>query len=156
MNEMNPQKPQNGIDDLLADPFGQGKERPNEMEEAIQQPADSFDPSFFQLDKHTKPKPLIETLPEEDRKRAVQLAAQIDPHNQQSITLYGTQAQSKLINFSSTMLEHVKNKNIGEIGDIISDLMKKLEEVNPEELQNEKQGFFSRLFGRVSNRSMKF
>ena len=47
------------------------------------------------------------------------------------------------------MLEHVKNDNIGEIGEIINDLMKKLEQVDPEELVPEKKGFFARIFGRI-------
>lgn len=68
----------------------------------------------------------------------MQLASQIDPKNQQSISLYGTQAQSKLINFSSTMLDHVRSKDVGEIGEIIAELMSKLEQVNSDELQPEK------------------
>ncbi|WP_420196695.1 toxic anion resistance protein [Caldibacillus thermoamylovorans] len=98
----------------------------------------------------TKPKKLIETLPDEDKQRAYQLANQIDPKNQTSISLYGTQAQSKLMNFSSTMLDHVKSGNIGEIGEIITDLMKKLDQVNPDELQVEKRNIFSRMFGKMS------
>lgn len=48
------------------------------------------------------------------------------------------------------MLDHVKSKDVGEIGEIINDLMKKLEQVNPEELSVEKKGFFARIFNKVS------
>ena len=48
------------------------------------------------------------------------------------------------------MLEHVQKKDLGEVGDIINNLMKKLNEINPEELKPEKQSFFARLFGRFS------
>ena len=49
------------------------------------------------------------------------------------------------------MLEHVQKKDVGEIGQVLSDLMKKLEQVSPDELKTEKRNFFSRLFGRVSH-----
>ncbi|MCB5290512.1 toxic anion resistance protein, partial [Bifidobacterium longum subsp. infantis] len=89
--------------------------------------------------------------PEENRQKAYELAKQIDPANHQAVILYGTQAQSKLLNFSHAMLDQVQKKDIGEIGDILNDLMKKLEQVNPEELAPEKKNFFSRMFGKISN-----
>ena len=55
---------------------------------------------------------------------------------------YGTPAQSKLLTFSHTMLEHVQKKDLGEVGEIISDLMKKLNEVSPDELKPEKRNLF--------------
>jgi len=48
------------------------------------------------------------------------------------------------------MLEHVQKKDVGEIADIISDLMKQLNHVSPDELSVEKPSFFSKVFGRVS------
>src|SRR5699024_5092169 len=78
-------------------------------------------------------------------------ADQIDPNNYQSITQYGTEAQSKLLNFSHSMLEHVQKNDTGEIGGILEDLMKKLEQVNPDELKPEKRSVLSRMFGKISN-----
>ncbi|HEY4549711.1 MAG TPA: toxic anion resistance protein, partial [Bacillus sp. (in: firmicutes)] len=85
------------------------------------------------------------------KQKAIGLAQQIDPKNPQTIILYGTQAQSKLLNFSHSMLDHVQNKDVGEIGDILTELMSKLEQVNPDELQPEKRNLFSKLFGRISS-----
>ncbi|MEC1034114.1 toxic anion resistance protein [Bacillus paralicheniformis] len=123
------------IDDLLSDPFGQGEKSVTGMEE---------EHSGQQVN-------LVDTLSEEKRRQAFQLAEQIDPKQHDSMTLYGTQAQSKLLNFSQEMLEHVQKKDIGEIGQVLSDLMKKLEQVSPDELKTEKRNFFSRFFGRVSH-----
>ncbi|MCY7772363.1 toxic anion resistance protein [Bacillus haynesii] len=123
------------IDDLLSDPFGQGEASVSGMEE----------------EHRGQQVNLVDTLSEEKRRQAFQLAEQIDPKNHNSITLYGTQAQSKLLNFSHEMLEHVQKKDIGEIGQVLSDLMKKLEQVSPDELKTEKRNFFSRFFGRVSH-----
>ncbi len=123
------------IDDLLSDPFGQGETPVTGMEE----------------EHRGQQVNLVDTLSEEKRRQAFQLAEQIDPKQYDSMTLYGTQAQSKLLNFSHEMLEHVQKKDIGEIGLVLSDLMKKLEQVSPDELKTEKRNFFSRFFGRVSH-----
>jgi len=123
------------IDDLLFDPFGQGEKSVSGMEE----------------EHRGQQVNLVDTLSEEKRRQAFQLAEQIDPKQHDSMTLYGTQAQSKLLNFSHEMLEHVQKKDIGEIGQVLSDLMKKLEQVSPDELKTEKRNFFSRFFGRVSH-----
>ncbi|MBS4176431.1 toxic anion resistance protein [Lederbergia citrea] len=124
-----------GLDDLLANPFGEQELAP------LEQPS---------VQMTEKPARLVDTLPEENRKRALELAKQIDPANHQAVIAYGTQAQSQLLNFSSSMLDHVQNKDIGPIGDILSELMSKLRDVNPDELAPEKKNFFSKMFGRIS------
>lgn len=123
-----------GLDDLLASPFGE--------QELELQPKIAEQPE--------KQQRLVDVLPEENRQRALELAKQIDPANHQAIIAYGTQAQSQLLNFSDSMLNHVQNKDIGPIGDILDDLMNKLKSVNPDELAPEKRNFFSRMFGRIS------
>lgn len=120
------------IDDLLADPFGEN-----------QQPASSP----LHSEKRTR---LIDVIPEENREKAYQLAKQIDPANHQAMISYGTPAQSKLLSFSHTMLEHVQKKDVGEVGTIINDLMKKFSDVDPDELKPEKSSFFARMFGKIS------
>ena len=117
------------MDDLLANPFGE-------------QTA-----STTQEGKTAK---LIDVIPEENRAKAYQLAEQINPKDYQAMLSYGTPAQSKLLTFSHTMLEHVQKKDLGEVGEIIGDLMKKLNEVSPDELKPEKQTFFGKLFGKLS------
>ncbi|MFC4023522.1 toxic anion resistance protein [Oceanobacillus longus] len=138
MTQQNEGKRSEEIDDLLANPFGVLKGE--EASAPVTQPKPQTD----------KPEKLINKLPEEGRERAMQLAEQIDPQNNQSIAQYGTEAQSKLLEFSHGMLEHVQNQDVGEIGSILTDLMKKLEQVNPDELKPEKRGIFSRVFGKIS------
>ncbi|MCM3741718.1 toxic anion resistance protein [Oceanobacillus luteolus] len=121
------------MDELLANPFG----------------SDSIDTDI--VEKENEPKKLVDLLPEDKKKQALQLAEQIDPKNHQSVSQYGTEAQSKLMDFSHNMLDHVKNSDIGDIGGILSDLMKKLEQVDPDELNPEKRGFLAKIFNRVSN-----
>ncbi|MDT9756136.1 toxic anion resistance protein [Heyndrickxia coagulans] len=128
-----------GLDDLLADPFGA-------HDDMLPEEGQKTEPAAG-----AKPSRLVDMLPEENRQKAYELAKQIDPANHQAVILYGTQAQSKLLNFSHAMLDQVQKKDIGEIGNILNDLMKKLEQVNPEELAPEKKNFFSRMFGKISN-----
>lgn len=120
------------IDDLLANPF----DGVQELEKASSQEA--------------KPVKLIDVIPEENRAKAYQLAEQIDPTDHQAMISYGTPAQSKLLTFSNSMLEHVQKKDVGEVGNIISDLMKKLNELSPDELKPDKPSFFARMFGKLS------
>ncbi len=123
----------NALDDLLANPFG---EMGNE-------------PVITQF-KEDKPKRMIDALPAAYRQKAMELATQINPKDQQAIVQFGTAAQTKLSNFSHSMLEHVQKKDTGPIGDILKDLMQKLEQVNPEELSGEKKNIFKRIFKKVS------
>ena len=122
----------NLMDDLLANPFAEVQQQ------------DALSPQ------EVKPVKLIDVIPEENREKAYQLAKQIDPTNHQAMISYGTPAQSKLLTFSNSMLEHVQKKDVGEVGDIISDLMKKLNELSPDELKTEKPSFFARMFGKLS------
>ncbi|MBU5247920.1 toxic anion resistance protein [Bacillus sp. FSL K6-1012] len=131
---MNKDRSELQIDGLLADPFGDIEIPKGEAVESGKQPVR-----------------LVDVLPEENKEKAYQLAEQIDHNNMNSIVLYGSQAQSKLLNFSHTMIDHVQKKDVGEIGEILGELMKKLEQVNPDELQSKKKGFLARMFGKVSH-----
>jgi uncharacterized protein YaaN involved in tellurite resistance len=127
----------NALDDILANPFGTGNEISDPVELAPK----------LQEEKQVR---LIDVIPAENRARAYQLAEQIDPKNHQAMILYGTQAQGKLLSFSHTMLEHVQKKDVGEVGEIISDLMKRLNDMNPDELSQEKKSLFAKMFGKIS------
>lgn len=127
----NTDEPANLMDDLLANPFGENKESNLTAEE-------------------NKQIRLIDVLPEENKEKAYQLAKQIDPTNHQTMITYGAPAQAKLHSFSNTMLEHVKKKDTGQIGEIIGDLMRKLQDVNPEELKSTKPTLIGRMFGKIS------
>ncbi|SFD77623.1 Uncharacterized conserved protein YaaN involved in tellurite resistance [Lentibacillus persicus] len=94
---------------------------------------------------------LFDSLTEENKQKALTLKQQIDPNNFESVTEYGVEAQSKLHAFSHSMLEHVQKNDAGEIGNTLENLMKKLEQVNPDELKPEKRGVLSRMFGKISN-----
>ncbi|MCA1058575.1 toxic anion resistance protein [Rossellomorea aquimaris] len=99
----------------------------------------------------TKSPLLLDRLPKEQQEKAKQLASQIDYKDYEAILKYGTAAQSQLSNFSHSMLDHVQKRDIGPIGDVLSDLMKKLEQMNPDELNTKQKGVFKKLFRKVSS-----
>jgi uncharacterized protein YaaN involved in tellurite resistance len=129
---MSENKSLNVMDDLLSNPFGDHQEAPGQP---------------MQEQKSTR---LIDVIPEENRVKAYQLAKQIDPKNHQAMITYGTPAQAKLLSFSDKMLVHVQKKDMGEVGEIISDLMKRFNEVNPDELKPEKRSLISRMFRKMT------
>jgi len=92
---------------------------------------------------------LIDKLPEERQQQAKQLADQIDATDQQAVLSYGANAQSKLSEFSQSMLNQVQASDIGPIGDSLNELMFRLQEANPDELRAGEGGIFKRMFGKV-------
>ncbi|MDX8363634.1 toxic anion resistance protein [Cytobacillus sp. IB215665] len=94
-----------------------------------------------------EPTKLILTLKPEHQVKAKSLAEQIDPTNQQAIVQYGVAAQAELSKFSHDMLNHVQTKDAGPVGEVITELMSRIKEVNPEDFEVQKRGFFSRIFG---------
>ncbi|MBH9964727.1 toxic anion resistance protein [[Bacillus] enclensis] len=118
----------NELDQLLSNPFSDEQERKSETAPA-----------------------LLDRLPKEQKAKAKQLAEQIDYKDYEAILKYGTAAQNQLSSFSHSMLEHVQKRDIGPIGDVLSDLMKKLEQMNPDELNSKQKGIFKKLFRKVSS-----
>ena len=83
------------------------------------------------------------------QEQAKQLASQIDVNDAQAVIIYGANAQSKLSEFSQSMLSHVQANDIGPIGDSLNELMYRLQEANPDELRAGEGNLFQRMFGKV-------
>ena len=81
-----------------------------------------------------KGKKIIDTISEDSRRKALQIVKELRLSNRQALVTFGMPAQSKLLAFSNTMLDQVQRQDIGEIGEILTDLIGKLNEVNPDEL----------------------
>lgn len=92
---------------------------------------------------------LIDKLPAERQEQAKELAAKIDANDAQSVISYGSAAQTKLSEFSQSMLNHVQAQDIGPVGDSLTELMYRLQEANPDELHAGEGNIFQRVFGKV-------
>lgn len=131
---------QTTVEDLIQNPFG---------EQVSVTPLSEVSHDFPATQTEVSPKKLIDTLDEKHQEQARALAKQIDETNLQAIISYGAAAQKQLGEFSHQMLSHVQAKDTGEIGDILNDLMERLNETDPNDLVAENQGFFQKFFGKI-------
>lgn len=121
------------LDDLLDSPFGIQPMKEVELEKQ----------------QEGRPVGLMERLTKDEQEKARELAKQIPAGNYEAILTYGANAQNQLGQFSHKMLDHVQQKDIGPVGDVLHDLMKKLKELNPEELSQEKRSGLRKLFAKA-------
>ena len=129
-------------DELLSDPFAstQSSDLPSlqpESTEPVQDGSKSVLTTFK------------ERFSEEDMKRIQDIKSKIEPLDNDALISYGSNAQEALSKFSHQMLNEVQSKDVGPIGETLESLMKKLKEIDPDELTNDKKNIVSRLFGRM-------
>lgn len=91
-----------------------------------------------------------QTLTPEKREKINQIKNQIKPLDNENLLLYGASAQQKLSSFSHQILDEVQKKDVGSIGDSLDQLMKKLKEVDPDEISQVEKSKIKKLFKRVS------
>lgn len=78
-------------------------------------------------------------LTPEEQKMVDDFAAQIDLKNTQMVLQYGAGSQKKIADFSESALNNVRTKDMGEIGQMLTDVVAQLKDFEEEE---EKGGFF--------------
>lgn len=137
--ETQPSQSGSEFDDLLANPFDESI--PGSIEK------DLADQEIISKKQVTNEK-LIERLPDHRQQQAKDLALQIDENNMNAIIAYGSNAQKKLSEFSRSILQQVEMKDTGEISDVLTDLMEKLEASDPRQL-SANPNIFQRVFKRV-------
>ena len=80
-------------------------------------------------------------LTEAEQKMVDDFSEKIDLNDSGIILQYGSSAQKKIADFSDNALEGVRTKDLGEVGNMITDLVAELKGFNIE--PEEKKGFFS-------------
>ncbi len=80
----------------------------------------------------------VEALPiikytEEEMKMITDFSEKIDITNQNLVLSYGSGAQKNISKFSETALEKVRTKDLGEVGNLLSDLVVQLKDFGEEE-----------------------
>lgn len=92
-----------------------------------------------------------QVLTKEEREAVESFANQIDLTNSNMILQYGAGTQKKMADFSENALEKVRTKDLGEVGDLLSDVVSELKNFDDEE---EEKGFFG-IFKKTSNKLEK-
>ena len=95
------------------------------------------------------------TLSETEKKTVDDFASKIDITESNTVLQYGSAAQKKVSDFSDTALANVSTKDLGEIGNLLSDLVIELKEYDATD-NNEKKGFFANLFDKGQDSVTKF
>ena len=101
-----------------------------------------------------QPEPQIQLSPQE-QKKVDDFAASIDLTNSNMVLLYGVGAQKKIADFSENALEHIKTKDLGEIGQMLSDVVGELKTMEVEEDKGF-LGIFRKSGNRLSNMKAKY
>lgn len=86
-------------------------------------------------------------LTEEERRMVDQFTSQIDLHNSNLVLQYGAGTQKKMADFSEKALENVQTKDLGEIGDLLTNVVTELKSFDAEE----ERGFLG-IFKKSSNK----
>lgn len=94
-----------------------------------------------------EPEKLEVILSPEEQKMVDDFAAQIDLTNTQLVMQYGAGSQKKIADFSETALSNVRTKDMGEIGDLLTNVVAELKNFDEEE----EKGFLG-LFKKNSNK----
>lgn len=84
------------------------------------------------------------TLSVEERKAVDDFSQQIDLTNSTQVLQYGASSQKKVADFSTQALESVRTKDLGEVGDMVTNLVGELKGFNAKEEQKGFFGFFKK------------
>ena len=134
----------------------------NEFEDLSTTPTLTLNP--FQAQEEKKPpveaekqEPALDEsiLTEEERKTVDEFAKQIDLTNSAMVLQYGAGTQKKMADFSEAALENVKSKDLGEVGELLSGVVKELRDFDEEE-EKGFFGFFKKASGRIESMKAKY
>ena len=84
----------------------------------------------------------FEKLPPEAQRKAMELSKKFDVNNAESIIAFGASAQQSLGKFSSSVISKVENRDLGEIGESLQNLMLSLKSAD----ESPANTFFGKFF----------
>ena len=85
-------------------------------------------------------------LSEEEKKAVDDFNSKIDINDATEILQFGAPAQDKISKFSDSILEDVKTKNTGEVGEMLASLVSEIKSFDSDIAGSKKKGFFAKLF----------
>ncbi len=91
-----------------------------------------------------------------EQKMVDDFAAQIDISNTQMVLQYGAGSQKKIADFSEGALNNVRTKDMGEIGQMLANVVTELKDFNNEEEEKGFLGFFKKGSNKLENLKIKY
>ena len=107
------------------------------------------------LPKKQTQKEEVPVLTPEEQKMVNDFAAKIDIENTNQILQYGAGTQKKMADFSDTALENVKTQDLGEIGELISNVVGELKDFDVQE-EGKFFGLFRKQTSKIENLKNKY
>lgn len=89
------------------------------------------------------------SLTDEEKAMVESFASQIDIKNPSMVLQYGAGTQQKMASFSEKALESVQTKDLGEVGDMLTDIVKELQSFDA--VEEDKGGIF-KIFRKASDK----
>lgn len=128
----------------------------------METPSLTLDPDLGEFEKKEEVLPKKQTQKEEvpvltpeEQKMVNDFAAKIDIENTNQILQYGAGTQKKMADFSDTALENVKTQDLGEIGELISNVVGELKDFDVQE-EGKFFGFFRKQTSKMENLKNKY
>ena len=128
----------------------------------METPSLTLEPDLGEIEKKEEVLPKKQTQKEEvpvltpeEQKMVNDFAAKIDIENTNQILQYGAGTQKKMADFSDTALENVKTQDLGEIGELISNVVGELKDFDEQE-EGKFFGFFRKQTSKIENLKNKY
>lgn len=128
----------------------------------METPSLTLEPDLGELEKKEEVIPKKQTQKEEvpvltpeEQKMVNDFAAKIDIENTNQILQYGAGTQKKMADFSDTALDNVKTQDLGEIGELISNVVGELKDFDVQE-EGKFFGFFRKQTSKIENLKNKY
>lgn len=106
-------------------------------------------------EKQPDPEPEAPVLTPAEQQMVAEFAAKIDIENTNQILQYGAGTQKKMADFSDAALENVKMQDLGEIGELITNVVTELKDFDVQE-ESGFFGFFKKQSSKIENMKNKY
>ena len=127
-------------------------------------PSLTLEPDLGEFEKKEEPVKVEQPQPKEEapaltpaeQQMVNEFAAKIDIENTNQILQYGAGTQKKMADFSDTALENVKMQDLGEIGDLITNVVGELRDFDAPDDGGRFFGFFKKQSSKIENLKNKY
>ena len=127
-------------------------------------PSLTLEPDLGEFEKKEEPVKVEQPQPKEEtpaltpaeQQMVNEFAAKIDIENTNQILQYGAGTQKKMADFSDTALENVKMQDLGEIGDLIKNVVGELRDFDAQDDGGRFFGFFKKQSSKIENLKNKY
>lgn len=98
----------------------------------------------------------IQSLQEDQIQKAKEIAAQIKTEDSQAVVSFGIGAQKEISDFADNVLEQIRSKDAGFVGEILTNLVTNIKDLDVDGLNPVKKGWFGSIAASVKKFLVKY